>query len=286
LKRPLFLLAIKKEFYMAKLSKRDITYLIEESLFESMSFWGSGKNGRFFEGEDIIWTYTGTKTMNQISGALFKAAEIEAKIYRTLKIFRGKNVPVEWICGPSTKPYDLGEYLEKHGLSLTGKWTGMAMEMSAGIKKAEIPEGVAIKQVDSKDDDKLKQWIDIVVKSFGGWNDDDRQGMHMVLRDAADTGKDRDFIKFMASYNNIPCSTGAICTGPEATGIYFAATLPEYRGKGIGAALMGKMLEAAADKGNKLVVLHATKEGEPLYKKLGFRQYCEFEVYGSEGYAS
>ncbi len=271
---------------MAKLTKENIIYEIENNLFEAASLWASGHGGKFFEGEDIIWSYTATKTMNQILGALFKAADIESKIYNTLKRFREWGVPVEWICGPSTKPYDLGDYLEKHGLKFTEQWTGMALEMGQPVKKQAPLEGLTIKQVDTKDDEMLKKWIDIIVKSFNGWGEDDRQGIYSILADSAKAGKDKDFIKFTALYNNVQCSTGALYLGSESAGIYFAATLPEYRGKGIAGELMLKMLDFAVKKGRKLAVLHATKHGEGMYKKLGFKQYCKLNVYATEGYAT
>ena len=218
---------------MAKLTKQDIIFEIEENLFEAASLWASGREGKYFEGEDIIWAYTATKTMNQILGAMFKAADIESKIYNTLKRFREWGVPVEWICGPSTKPYNLGDYLEKHGLKLTEQWTGMALDMGQPLKQKGTIEGLKIRQLETKDDEMLKKWIDIIVKSFNGWGEDDRNGIYSILADAAKTGKDKNFIKFTALYNDVPCSTGALYLGSESAGIYFAATLPEYRGKGI-----------------------------------------------------
>ena len=49
---------------------------------------------------------------------------------------------------------------------------------------------------------------------------------------------------------------------------------------------MLKILDFALKKGKKLAVLHATKYGEGMYKKIGFKQYCKFDVYATEGYAT
>jgi ribosomal protein S18 acetylase RimI-like enzyme len=46
---------------------------------------------------------------------------------------------------------------------------------------------------------------------------------------------------------------------------------PEYRGRGIGKALMMKGLACLRAKGVKFIELDATFEGVPLYRKLGFR---------------
>ncbi|MFX1468136.1 MAG: GNAT family N-acetyltransferase [Promethearchaeota archaeon] len=49
-------------------------------------------------------------------------------------------------------------------------------------------------------------------------------------------------------------------------------TIPEWRRKGIGVALLEKLLEEIKKKGIQDVVLHATPYGKPLYEKYGFRE--------------
>ncbi|MFX1593892.1 MAG: GNAT family N-acetyltransferase [Promethearchaeota archaeon] len=49
-------------------------------------------------------------------------------------------------------------------------------------------------------------------------------------------------------------------------------TKPEWRRKGIGSALLKKLFEEIKKKGIKLVVLHSTSYGRPLYEKYGFRE--------------
>lgn len=45
---------------------------------------------------------------------------------------------------------------------------------------------------------------------------------------------------------------------------------PEHQGRGIGGKLMNLILE---ETGNRVTFLHATKAGQPLYEKLGFRAH-------------
>ena len=49
-------------------------------------------------------------------------------------------------------------------------------------------------------------------------------------------------------------------------------TKPEWRRKGIGLALLEKLIEEIKKKGIESVVLHATPYGRPLYEKYGFRE--------------
>jgi len=48
--------------------------------------------------------------------------------------------------------------------------------------------------------------------------------------------------------------------------------LPQYRGQGIGKMLFAKIMESTAAAGIQKVELHATADGEPLYRKFGFKE--------------
>lgn len=48
-------------------------------------------------------------------------------------------------------------------------------------------------------------------------------------------------------------------------------TLPEYRKRGIAGKLVGMALEKAKQLGADFVELQATADGEPLYRKIGFK---------------
>ncbi|WP_034279119.1 GNAT family N-acetyltransferase [Bacillus bingmayongensis] len=47
-------------------------------------------------------------------------------------------------------------------------------------------------------------------------------------------------------------------------------TLPKYRGHGIAKKLLEYRLEECKENGVKRIWLHSSKDGEPLYKKIGF----------------
>ena len=57
--------------------------------------------------------------------------------------------------------------------------------------------------------------------------------------------------------------------GPEAI-VLNVYVEPDWRRRGVGEALMRKVLEALAERGIRRVVLHASAEGRGLYERLGF----------------
>lgn len=62
-------------------------------------------------------------------------------------------------------------------------------------------------------------------------------------------------------------------------GFHMIGTIPKGRGKGIGKKITEKLLTVAKSKGYNNCVLHASKMGESIYKKLGFIAYGELETY-------
>jgi GNAT superfamily N-acetyltransferase len=54
-------------------------------------------------------------------------------------------------------------------------------------------------------------------------------------------------------------------------GVFFVATLPEARGRGLAGGLLAGALLAARERGCDISTLQATKAGEPVYARLGYQ---------------
>lgn len=72
---------------------------------------------------------------------------------------------------------------------------------------------------------------------------------------------------------------GAIFIFQEVCSIGYMAVLPEIRQKGIGTAIFTKLLNMAKTLGCKTFLLYASKFGEPIYHKFGFRSNYRTTVY-------
>ena len=74
----------------------------------------------------------------------------------------------------------------------------------------------------------------------------------------------------------LPVGTGRLLLNAGRQGeaqIAWVATLPEWRGRGIGSAVMRFLLVAADEAGASLVVLSAQTHALDFYHRLGFRPY-------------
>ncbi len=108
--------------------------------------------------------------------------------------------------------------------------------------------------------------------------DEYRDVMREYLEREMSTG---NFVAWLAVANNEIIATSGIITiqrlpqlwnmtGKEAY-IMNMYTKPEWRRKGIGSAILEKLLIEARNRGIEAVKLHATPMGRPLYEKFGFK---------------
>ena len=92
------------------------------------------------------------------------------------------------------------------------------------------------------------------------------------------------FTSYLATIDGVPVATAAsFDDGHGVRGIYNVATVPEARGRGIGAAVTAAACRWSA---GDVVVLQSSAEGRPVYERLGFdtpthyRQYERIDVDG------
>jgi ribosomal protein S18 acetylase RimI-like enzyme len=76
--------------------------------------------------------------------------------------------------------------------------------------------------------------------------------------------------------------TGMLFADGKTCGIYYISTLPEFRGHGLGGAMVENLKARAARLGFDKVTLLATPSGFPLYLKHGFTNLGTVRIYSSE----
>jgi ribosomal protein S18 acetylase RimI-like enzyme len=84
---------------------------------------------------------------------------------------------------------------------------------------------------------------------------------------------------YLGVLDDKPVATSLLYLGGGVAGIYYVATLPEARRRGIGSALTVAPLLQAQARGYRIGTLQSTPVGLNLYRRLGFREYCVFYAY-------
>jgi len=249
---------------------------IEDGIFRFWVHLGRSPQLGLYDGPDMIRLSSDVASpiCNDVLRADLSPDDIDATIETVLGPFKSRRVPVRWWTSPSTRPTDLGKYLEAHGLTRMADVAGMAVHLSALDGKLTEPSGLTIEQVG--DVETLAQWIPVSTTSFGF-----PESVGTLFFNVLSTlGLGLPWRHYIGWLMGRPVACSSFLLGEEGVaGIYFVGTVPGARGKGIGAALtLAPLLDARA-LGYRIGVLGASQMGLPVYQRLGFREYCRFGIY-------
>jgi GNAT superfamily N-acetyltransferase len=201
--------------------------------------------------------------------------EADGVILESLERFRAHGTPGSWHVGPSMRPTDIGERLLAHGFSYGGDDIGMAVELSALRESSPAPDGLVIEQV--RDEESLAEWKDTLAQGFGEGPAEAEWVGEMYRR--LGLGDDRPWRHYLGRLRGEPVATSTLFLGAGVAGIYFVFTIEQARRQGIGAALTLAPLRAAREIGYRVGILGSSEMGYPVYRKLGFQEYCRIGIY-------
>ncbi|MDO9613151.1 MAG: GNAT family N-acetyltransferase [Bacteroidota bacterium] len=149
-------------------------------------------------------------------------------------------------------------------------WKGMALTNSFDIVSPQLPETVKIVRCESSDD--IEQWIQIVTSELIAPVQFDK----VLLRNLIDQS---GIEVYLLKYNGKGVSTMLVFNSTTSIGLYFIATQKTAQRQGFAKLLVQQILSQNPQKSKLPVILHATKNGEALYSKLGFLPFNQFFLY-------
>ena len=88
-----------------------------------------------------------------------------------------------------------------------------------------------------------------------------------------------NIIGVIAYRGDEPLATGFALMSGEGAGLYWIGTRPNAQRLGLGALCTVLTTNAAFERGAKVVTLQATKFGEPVYQRLGYKTYDRLRRY-------
>jgi ribosomal protein S18 acetylase RimI-like enzyme len=187
-----------------------------------------------------------------------------------------------WETGPSTRPADLGEHLQAHGLIHVEDAPGMAVDLLALNEDLSTPSGLTIEPVG--DVATLRSWLrpftlgfefpDFAANAFFDGYTSLGFSQHGPLR------------HYIGWLKGEAVATSSLFLGAGVAGIYNVAVMPEHRRQGIGMALTLTPLYDARNLGYRAGVLFSSQMGFNVYRRLGFLEYCKVSRYVWTGNAS
>jgi GNAT superfamily N-acetyltransferase len=252
---------------------------IEDNAAELLLTMGRAGGGEERHESHIRWTIGGSPI--DYHNAVVKAdltqtsLSVDAVIEQVIQQLQAHHVPGSWHIGPSFLPADLGTHLVAHGFEHAGGEPGMAVDLLTINEELAYPSTLSIERV--RDSQQLQIWAETLAQNFG---EGEREANW--VRDVYQTfgfGDDIPFRHYLGWLAGEPVGTTTLFLGAGVAGIYFVMTVPKARRKGIGAAITLAALRDARELGYRVGVLGSSQAGYPLYQRIGFKEYCQINIY-------
>ena len=250
---------------------------LDGNFAELLAWYASWPGGEIRRDRDLLLTSSGVpfRAINAASQAALASATASERIAEAIGWLGARTDRWRWLVGPSSRPLDLGGRLLAAGLGLVGDSAGMALDLRGWQGVGPLPDGLSIAPV--TDEAGLERWRLVQQRGLGlddvsaeaWWTAHRRAGFDSAL----------PLINWVASLDGAPVGAAALFVGADVAGIYNVCTVPEARGRGIGAAVTAAALDEGASRGLDLAVLGASEMGYSVYGRLGFEEVSRLRSY-------
>lgn len=239
------------------------------------AFFSNSTHAEIHDDPELLWWITDShfSFSNMLLRANLAQETVDATIEAALVRARTRNVSLLWVVGPASQPSTLGQTLESYGFAPDDS-PGMAVDLHA-MHEGRPVSGLVIERV--RDEEALRRWCHVFATGYGMPSEAGDGWLSMY------TGMDffaSHFLRhYIGSIDGVPVASSSLCLAAGVAGIYCVATLPEFRQRGIGAAMTLAPLREALAQGYCVGTLQSSKLGLGVYSGIGFQEYCKIGLY-------
>ena len=209
---------------------------------------------------------------NSVVRAKLPSDGVEAAIDALSAEYKSRKVPMMWWLGPSAQPDDLGTFLTERGFQSSVS-PGMAVDLATLPENIALPEDLQIRRVGNEAE------LEVYCQVLAGVFEMPDFAAEAFYDFFLSLGFDSPFINYIGLMDDEIVATSSVFWGGGVAGVYNVATLESARRRGIGAAMTGFPLLEARAAGFRIGTLESSESGYPVYRRLGFQEYCKIARY-------
>jgi hypothetical protein len=206
------------------------------------------------------------------------SADAEQRVLEMIELVKQGAMPRYILISTISKPDNLVEIFRSCGFTVNlDDGSGMAMDLHSSLLDYQVPAPLSVIPV--RDEKSLAAWVEIVNTALFG-------GELISYEQYYDMYQLKHVTLNLGFVGDVPAATSLVIYSdkkPIAT-VEQISTLQEYRCRGLGTAITMASLQQMVNRGVQIAVLHATKAGERIYRKIGFIDYFDVieVIYPSE----
>lgn len=249
---------------------------MENNLREKLKYVASKLNSMQVEniqGVSVVDSGLLSDTFNTAFGGQIK----EETALEVFSYYKKNNLPMAWWIGSSSASVFVDKCLEKAGFFHDEIDIGMVCDLTQVIDHYELPEELTIvKCLTPKD---FADFGDVLASIF----DPPEIQVQVFYNKMATLNSDdiKDMILFVGYEGVHPVATSCLFV-TDVGGIFDVATRPEKRNLGYGSAMFYRALIESKRRGLKKSILQSSSDGLNIYKRFGFKELCQFNVWSNQ----
>jgi GNAT superfamily N-acetyltransferase len=235
---------------------------------------GGGEERR--DGE-VVWTVGGSPLgyHNAVVGCATTPERLGPLVDEWVAALDVRGVPGSWHVAPSMRPPDLVARLRSRGFDDGGEEPAMVADLSAAPPSVAPVEGLEVAPV--RDAAGLAAYRAVLADGFGEGPPEAAWVAEVFRR--AELGDGGPWRHLVGRLGGRPVATATVFVEPaHVAGVYFVATVPAARRRGVGAAITRHALVEARRLGCTTAVLGSSPMGLGVYRRLGFEEVFRYSL--------